>query len=53
MKKKALTYKERQDVIWALEEHAKELEMYADNSEALESAARLRRLRVKFVNGER
>lgn len=52
MAKKALTYKERQDVIWALEEFANRLDEH-DSVSADESAARLRRLRVKFVNGER
>lgn len=52
MKKKVLTYKERQDVIWALEQFADALDE-RDSVVAIESAARLRRLRVKFVNGER
>lgn len=50
--KKALTYKERQDVIWALEQFADALDE-RDSVAATESSARLRRLRVKFVNGER
>lgn len=50
--RKALTYKERQDVMWALEEHEKRL-IERNDPTALESAARLHRLHVKYLNGER
>jgi hypothetical protein len=50
--RKALTYKERQDVMWALEEFAKRLDEH-DSVSADESADRLRRLHVKYRNGER
>lgn len=52
MKKKALTYKERQDVMWALEEFAAEL-VKRDSVAANESADRLRKLREQFESGER
>lgn len=52
MKKQALTYKERQDVIWALEEFATEL-VKRDSVVANESAERLRLLSKQFESGER
>lgn len=47
-----LTYKERQDVMWALEEHARQLIAQNDPT-ATESATRLQRLYIKYRNGER
>lgn len=50
--RKALNYKERQDVMWALQEHARHLIAQNDPT-ATESADRLQRLYIKYRNGER
>jgi hypothetical protein len=52
MKKKALTHKERQDIMWALAGFADKLREH-DSVAASESADRLRLLRERFESGER